>query len=219
MLIDEFICQRISNKNIVTETGKKFEKVGKRSYAEITQDKPYPNHITIFLALVLTLCIFILYLVMVIVIMTNMQSTARISVFSIDSCKSRSNMDLIFRSLFYEFNENDDHPFTLPTEASYNTMIKNAQGYPKFFTDKTNNLDFYFGQRKEEFKNTLNGDFCNNHVALQTTLSQRFAHHVCENFSGKTAKEGMLSFWYYEIETMRSIYLDILGKILLGLKI
>jgi hypothetical protein len=121
-------------------------------------------------------------------------------------------MDLIFRSLFYEFNENDDHPFELPTEANYNTMIKNAQGYPRFFTDKTNSLGFYFGKREQEFKKTLNGDFCENHVSLQTTLSQRFAHYVCENFSGKTAKIGMLSFWYYEIETLRSIYLDILGK-------
>lgn len=213
MLIDEFICQRISNKNILTETGKKFEKWGKRSYAEITQDKPYPNHITISLALVLTLCFIIIYLVMVLFIMSHMQWTAQIAVFEIDSCKSRSNMDIIFRSLFYEFNENDDHPFKLPTKANYSSMIKNAQGYPQFFTDKTNSLGFYFGSRKEEFKNTLNGDFCKNHVALQTTLSQRFAHHVCENFSGKTAKEGMLIFWYYEIETLRSIYLDILGKI------
>jgi hypothetical protein len=212
MLIDEFICQRISNKNIVTETGKKFENKGKRGYAEITQEKPYPNHIKIFLALVLTLCFFIIYLGMVIVIMSNMEFTARIAVFEIDSCKSRSELDLLFRSLFYEFNENDDHPFELPTEAEYNIMIKNAQGYPRFFTDKTNSLDFYFGSREQEFKNILNGDFCKNHVALQTTLSQRFARYVCENFSGQTAKIGMLGFWYYEIETLRSIYLDILGK-------
>lgn len=58
----------------------------------------------------------------------------------------------------------------------------------------------------------MNGDFCTNHVTRDVTISEKLSKYVCENFSGQTAREGLLSFWYYEIETMRSIYLDIKGK-------
>lgn len=30
-------------------------------------------------------------------------------------------------------------------------MLAEAQGYPQFFTDKTNDLGFYFGENKDTF--------------------------------------------------------------------
>ena len=92
-LVNEFIDQRFSNKKIVTLVEAKARSMNKRSYAEIMQQSLFPNHYRIILRLIWTIAIFLAYLAVIIIIMFNMQSTAKIAVFEIDSCVSRSKVD------------------------------------------------------------------------------------------------------------------------------
>jgi hypothetical protein len=80
-----------------------------------------------------------------------MNSEARISLFEIDSCVSRSKLEYIFRELYYEFSQDSTQIYTIPVKEEYNLMLAEAQEYPKFFTDKTNDLGLYFGSNKDTF--------------------------------------------------------------------
>lgn len=123
LLVNEFIDQKFSNKKIVQSVEQKYRAMNKtRNYAEIVQQKLFPNHHKIILRLLWTILMFIAYLAVIIIIMFNMQSTAKIAVFEIDSCQSRSAVDLIFRELYYEFSQDSTSIYTIPTEESYNKM-------------------------------------------------------------------------------------------------
>jgi hypothetical protein len=178
----------------------------KRSLAELVQKSPFLSHIKISVRLMFTFTMFISYLIVSILIMLNMQYTARVAVFSIESCQSKAKLDLAFRELYYEFYTDDSQIYQFPNKATYERLLQSAQEYPKFFTDQANDWDFYFSSRKPDLEKMLSSDFCSTNLNKTNTISQKFSNHVCNNFSSQTAKEGLLAFWYYEVDTMRSIY-------------
>jgi hypothetical protein len=207
ILISEFIDQQSSNRAIVMKIESQTnQNQKKRSLAELVQKSPFLSHIKISIRLMLTFTMFISYLIVSILIMLNMQSTARVAVFGIESCQSKAKLDLAFRELYYEFYTDDSQIYQFPNKATYERLLRSAQEYPKFFTDQANDWDFYFSSRKPDFEKMLSSNFCSTNLNKTNTISQKFSNHVCEYFSSQTAKEGLLAFWYYEVDTMRSIY-------------
>ena len=159
------------------------------------------------------MCLFVIsYITVLLIIGKKTMSTAEINIFSAESCQYKNKLGTAFKYLFYEFYTNDPIIFQLPDSTTFEGMLQSALEYPKFFTDKTNEWNFYFGDYEHHFATLLNGNFCSNSISNPSNYSLTFSRYVCDNFAGKTAQEGILAYWYYEIDTLRSIYFDLIDK-------
>jgi hypothetical protein len=74
------------------------------------------------------------------------------------------------------------------------------------------NFPKYFQGNDLHVKALLNDNFCDRLAALKSLAPTDTALYICNNFSAKTAQEGILSFWYYEIYQIRSMAIELLGK-------
>lgn len=127
VLISEFLDQRTANRKIVMDIEEKNKHSNKkRSYVELIQKSPFVSHIKIYFRLLFTFLIFLAYIITSMLIMFNMQSTAKLSTFAIDTCQSKFELENAFRQLYYEFYTNDTLIYTLPTEDSYEQSLVSA---------------------------------------------------------------------------------------------
>jgi len=109
------------------------------------------------------------------------------------------NYDTLFESFFYLTSINAlNVNYRTPSEQ-IQISIDKALEYPKLLTNNIQKYDKYFKENKSRFERILKKDYCEELKAIKNLADDDIALYVCNNFVSKTAKEGILSFWYFTI--------------------
>jgi hypothetical protein len=116
-------------------------------------------------------------------------------------------MDFFYITTTKNIQVNSTDPYT-----KLDAYVDHAIEYPRIFTDNIENFGQYFTGNDLHVKALLNHNFCSRLATLKDLPPTDIALYICNTFSAKTAQEGILSFWYYEIYQIRSMAMELIGK-------
>jgi hypothetical protein len=90
--------------------------------------------------------------------------------------------------------------------------VERALEYPRIFAENVGNFGKYFQGNQADLEQLLNGDYCGALKRLKKLGDGDIALWICNKFAARTAQEGLLSLWYYEIYHIQSLATELVGK-------
>lgn len=78
-------------------------------------------------------------------------------------------------------------------------------------TNNIENYEKYFKENKTSFERILKKDYCKELQTIKKLQDNDITIYVCNNFASKTAREGILSFWYFTIYNIQLMTTELNG--------